>query len=300
MGKMTNLLASEPGDPPAPDSWKEVANYVDQLYLQNDAANRALEGLGWPPPRLLDSELWPKLLAPLGARTLEDAREEVERAICDHYGQEHLDALLMEWRRRGCTKARRAILGEIIEGHLQGYFSLTVPTMFAQLEGIVADQLAPSQSMSEKRWTRLIEVLTKSPADWPGDRTAKKFFLNCMLHGFRRPSSIPTGPSRHAVLHGADITYATQENSLKVILAFEYVSRLLNSVQVWQEGVWHYPGCLVLDPLSDGFKLRRSLFRKMFVQSRAEVCSACVKESQVELIALDSDEARLLQLKNLS
>ncbi len=274
--------------------WTVVETTVSRLFVQNEATNRALERLGWPPPKFLDSDLWEKVLRQLGNRTVEEAQADIETVICTHYRGDAWVALCEGLLSRKSTSLRQSVLAEICEAHQFGLYAVTIPALFAQIEGLVAEHLAPSGHLDARRWQKIINALTTTKADFPGDRTARKFFFECVLQEFRRPSIIPQGPSRHAILHGADVGYATEENSLKLILTAEYISRLLNQIVVHQDGLVHRTRCLVLEPLSEQYELKRFLLDSgiVWLPSADKACPACIRPGTIQL--LESPESSKL------
>ena len=105
---------------------------------------------------------------------------------------------------------RRQILTDAISAHFDDTYTLSVPVLFAQIEGILRDigALAPGDDLKptiKRDWdSRTLFGLTDSAA----------MFLHKLYEGQRGSGDL----NRNPVLHGTDTGYATLENSLILVL----------------------------------------------------------------------------------
>ena len=108
---------------------------------------------------------------------------------------------------------RRKILRDAIEAHYRAAFTLSVPVLFAQIEGILRDigGLQPKANLKptiKRDWdSRTLFGMTDSAAMFNA-------FLQKLYEGQRRGGDF----NRNPILHGSDVAYDTHENSLILIL----------------------------------------------------------------------------------
>jgi len=123
---------------------------------------------------------------------------------------------------------RKAILVEAYEAHKDGKYALSVPVFLAQADGIVYDRLGKYLFMGT-------EKLAKFAASFE-----LGIIADAMLDAIRSGSSIwqsfapehvPSALNRHAVLHGRDVTYATEANSLRCIMLLDYLAAIMAELQ---------------------------------------------------------------------
>lgn len=108
---------------------------------------------------------------------------------------------------------RRKILLDAIDAHFQGLYTLSVPALFAQLEGTLRkigaldlkDDLKPT---IKRDWdSRLLFSMTDAAAHFNA-------FIHQLFEGQKGSNDF----NRNAILHGANVEYGTEENSLVLIL----------------------------------------------------------------------------------
>lgn len=108
---------------------------------------------------------------------------------------------------------RRQILMDAVTAHFDGAYTLSVPVLFSQIEGILRDigALAPKDDLKptiKRDWdSRTLFGLTDSAAMFNA-------FLYRLYEGQRSGGDL----NRNPVLHGTDTGYATLENSLILVL----------------------------------------------------------------------------------
>lgn len=139
--------------------------------------------------------------------------------------------MVADWKANPITATRVPILEEALWAHAEGRFALSIPPFLAQLEGIVLDCVTPPPTASgerpRQRHTLMKQELERLSANDPlmGSVTSD-FVAKIVLAKFDQEHPEPDF-SRHAILHGADLKYGTELNSVKAILIFDYVQDLL-------------------------------------------------------------------------
>ncbi|WP_226545767.1 hypothetical protein [Bacillus thuringiensis] len=141
------------------------------------------------------------------------------------------------WQQAEWLKKRMPILNSCIEAHFNGYYNLTIPTLLAQLEGILVegilklDQVHPTEKIGYGRQRSFLEkALLDDTSTFSFDKQVEKFYIDTILANFDRGKEVESDLSRHAILHGEDTKYGTKINSLKAILVFDYIFEKLNEL----------------------------------------------------------------------
>jgi hypothetical protein len=156
---------------------------------------------------------------------IESVKEKIPDLLISKYDMKTIINLLNTWKNRDWLKKRYGILEDVVNGYFERRFNLVVPTLLAQLEGIIADGSSYKGKMNGKQLvTKLEELLPSDPSKMSGEieGVAKRFYREVMLVRFEHGEKIPVF-SRHAILHGADTEYGTQLNALKAILLFDFI-----------------------------------------------------------------------------
>lgn len=153
----------------------------------------------------------------------------VEELFLEKFDKQALVAMKSRWNGFEWLNNRIFILEQVIEGHLAGYYNLTVPTLLAQTEGIVAQGFKHVGKMNGGTLKGFLSDLLSDNSTYSFDAQIHTFYTSRILAGFEHGKEINSSLSRHAILHGGDSFYGTQVNSLKCILIFDYLLDRLNN-----------------------------------------------------------------------
>lgn len=170
---------------------------------------------GW----YLDPE-WPLPTSLELARQIADgSKEDVTRWLVDHY-RSRIDALEEQLCSQHPKRAR--IFERAFAAHRAGHYELSVPVLLSQADGIAHDLcerelysrrpdkglqgLIDSQDALESLFASALAA--PSPVNATKDERGQDF----------------SGLNRHLVLHGIDVGYGSEENSLKALSLVNYVS----------------------------------------------------------------------------
>lgn len=184
----------------------------------------------------------------------EAAAQYIRDHMLQKYNIDALQNLYEEWSNRSWFKHRLPLLSEAIEAHIEGRYALSVPVFLAQTEGIIADGYGHKGRLNHRRGnkhqsnecmalTDYLEDLLSSKDVLALDQFAKDYFLKNVLEGFRHGVFPMPSLSRHAIMHGADVSYNTIENSLKCILLFEYLQCSFRFVGLHGSSIYHTIDC---------------------------------------------------------
>jgi hypothetical protein len=202
------------------------ANVQARLDKISDATRAALKDAGFPPARLLSLNDLCEIEEVYTAKGLPESatvaarlcREVVASAECRQ-------EMLNDWGSKSLCVPRMRILSAAMDAHARGAYELSVPALLAQLEGVVSDHKRPGGG--RLRQSDIYSHVTDLSKQHPmlASQLAE-FVENIVFADFVRGQQLPE-LSRHAILHGADTTYATEDNSTKAILTFDFVAELL-------------------------------------------------------------------------
>jgi hypothetical protein len=152
----------------------------------------------------------------------------VRRQYDDIFGRpSFLADLKTQWQADPFLKRRFKPLSQALEAHAAGLFSASVPTLIAQLEGLIADLSGHKGQMNGAAWVRLMdEIASQDPL---AGKLVAVFATEILTGKFAHGGDVASPLSRHAILHGGDVDYGTETNSRTAILIVDYfacVSRI--------------------------------------------------------------------------
>ncbi|WP_309260434.1 hypothetical protein [Bacillus cereus] len=156
----------------------------------------------------------------------------INKFMIERYNAAELEVFLQGWQAIGWISNRHEILSSAIKAHIEGDFFLTVPIFLAQIEGVIAQGFAHHGRMGGNTLQQYLETLLVNEGVFSFDKQIQTFYLNTILVGFEHGEPLQSKLSRNAILHGADVEYGTEENSLKSILIFDYILDRLNENRI--------------------------------------------------------------------
>lgn len=215
------------------------------------------------------SELYPKLravLTPLAKRGwfisgnfgMSEIMELAQR--CDGMTESELDNCVADMYRSSFDEHgvsliegyphRAFAIKPAIDAHRRGEYALSVPMFFAQAEGISFEALnkyiftstkAPGGVDENIRAAALERIKGSKANQHESDPFMLCTFMEIMWTPFAEPLPVGYGPkdrtkhkydglNRNTVMHGLDLDYATEENSLKAFSMLSHVGALLHNL----------------------------------------------------------------------
>lgn len=148
-------------------------------------------------------------------------------AMIEHYIEVTKEELVVAWIEDACGNfpsfgPRRKILLDAVSAHYEGRYTLSVPVLFAQLEGVLRtigkiDPRDDFKATIKRDWdSRMLFGMSESAS-------MLNAFLSRLYEGRRGVDEF----NRNPVLHGANVTYNTEENSLILILTLLEIRNFL-------------------------------------------------------------------------
>jgi hypothetical protein len=137
------------------------------------------------------------------------------------------------WAADAALGRRIEPLAQALDAHQAGLFAVSVPTLLAQLEGLIADLKKHKRRMKEGEWREYMRALAGE--DHFAGPIIVSLIDDVLAARFGHGDVVSSPLSRHAILHGGDVAYGTETNSRTAILLvdyFAYVSTLGQSVPI--------------------------------------------------------------------
>lgn len=143
------------------------------------------------------------------------------------FGQtDFLERLASTWAGVPELTRRLPLLQAALRVHQLGIFEASVPLLFAQFEGLVVDLMQHTGHLHFTQLTNYVAQL--SSEDGLIGHMLTGFVQDVLATQFKHGFAIPP-LSRHAVLHGADVDYATETNSRTAILLIDQLRATASS-----------------------------------------------------------------------
>jgi len=129
------------------------------------------------------------------------------------FGQkETIESLIAQFEESDIFKPRMQIIKDALNAHLEGKYTLSIPVLLTQVEGILWDiaNIKEGISFSKKnsRTSSMKSVLTNT--------SLKNYLFPNFIDYYTK--KIYQENSRHGIMHGRSISYDSQEDSIKTIL----------------------------------------------------------------------------------
>jgi hypothetical protein len=162
--------------------------------------------------------------------------EALDKAFSSHYS-ESIDYYLE--RITGKYPARAFAVRPAVAAHLRGEYALSVPVFFSQAEGILRDETA--RELFTKQGGHISSYALAQRGDAPDGADWFGYFDDAIWAPLCGDLPIAWGPrqreqagysglNRNTTLHGIDLGYATEVNSLKAFSLLCYVAGLFDEV----------------------------------------------------------------------
>ncbi len=205
--------------------------------------------LGWPPIPFLDTLYAADLIRRYDVQGLAAIEQELEEYLLELYDHDHLQAIVSRWEQNRRLARRLPILRQVVDAHVSGQYWVSVPAMLPQIEGIIPELYGHdgSTGYNGARMKEHLEQMLTSKSFLPFDGWMRLFYSEVLMASFAYGSPPRSRLSRHAILHGYDTTYGSAANSLRSILAFDFLQQELQRlVSVRRGGCYHVLGCAAI------------------------------------------------------
>lgn len=211
----------------------------ERAVVSFDLLREQIRKIGlWPAPALI-----PYPLTAI-ARLCEESKESDSRELFLNYcTEEFVRSRVANWSSIATFEKRSELIGDALEAHFAGKFTLSVHTLIPQFEGVVTDwayEIAPTEPFpwhESKKLKKFGKVTTEGVARSFSDRRIIEEVVEFIVggpvfHTFKiwfQPLNEEFA-NRHAIGHGRyDASLYTQENSLKAILLLDSLHYIMES-----------------------------------------------------------------------
>jgi hypothetical protein len=158
--------------------------------------------------------------------------------IAEHYEKDkgkHADAILSEYYRRRVPEIRDAlilkypgrsrILTKAFRMHLEMEYDICVPLFLIHADGICKDVFGRDFFKINKNGLAARPIVDGRKPDWVWDAVTEPFRLRLPL---AKGCKDPNAWNRHVILHGRNVDYGSEINSLKAISLLSFLCSLDN------------------------------------------------------------------------
>ena len=199
-----------------------------------DAISQELAWRGW----FIAGSLHPHQFQPLARALKMKEEDQIEEFL-----KIHVRGIVSDVRKSvmKCWQKRAPILADAFDAHIAGKYTLSVPVLLAQADGISADLLGAYLFTNQSG--SITKAASKAIKNHLPERPLAKSFLGLLLKASglrldtRKRDDLATSGlifsslNRHGVLHGLDCDYATEANSLRgiaLISFMEWVAQVIH------------------------------------------------------------------------
>jgi predicted DNA-binding transcriptional regulator AlpA len=201
-----------------------IITYQQSLTRILRSLDRKLIEIGWPPSvRLTPQE---SIELTVGGQRLTTAQ--IEKYLLKKFNNEIFSEMLSDWANNKIFADRIHILKDAISAHNAGKYTLSIPILLAQCEGLIVSIVNLKGRKTQSDMINEINRLSKNAILY---ESFMNILTNSFLEQFKFGQNEFYGLGRNSILHGINIAYATPENSLKSILLIDFLFEISKSVQ---------------------------------------------------------------------
>lgn len=207
--------------------------------LYSDGISQELASRGW----FIAGSLHPRQFEPLARALNMKAEDQVEEFL-----KIHVRGLVSDVKKSAMKRwqERAEILADAFDAHIAGKYTLSVPVLLAQADGISADLLG-AYLFTDHKGCSIKKAASIAIDCRLKERPLAKSFLGLLLKesGLRldtnkrdelATSGVIFSPlNRHGVLHGLDCDYATEANSLRGIALIGFLEWVAQVISIKEE-----------------------------------------------------------------
>ncbi|USK57839.1 hypothetical protein LIS82_26845 (plasmid) [Cytobacillus solani] len=182
---------------------------------------------GYPPYQGITISIMRKI-----AQTYEKNKDGITSEVIDNFMRTYfspnkIEEISLEWEDNVLLFDRLPILRNVIMAHNLGMFNLSIPSILAQLEGVLVDMFNIKGRVDGNIVKILLRTLLNDKEKYSTfnfDNDIYNFYNKNVIKGFEHGNVVESSIGRNAILHGGSTKYGTFHNSLKLILLFDHIS----------------------------------------------------------------------------
>lgn len=268
---------------PMLDQFAEAAERMRPLLESLVRYPDAMAMFGWPPLEDMDLRDVYWIVQQHDAGNAEAAND-VDRRVIQHYPADRLQEMLSGWESSTLLARQTPLLRDGLEAHSQGRYNLSVPVLLLCVEAVAVTLVRPKKGhLGKKQREALVAATFREDAAAGelerGTLRATATLFNQMLYGqWLHGDPIPPYLNRHAVLHGGDLEYGDEPNSLRAILLLDLLQQQYGYFSLLRSDVFHETGCPRVRRLTTPAK--HYLSARDAQDDGRRPCPTCIKNNQ--------------------
>lgn len=203
--------------------------------LENDAINykSIIVELGYPPHEEFPLQYMQMIVSDYNEFGKDYASNHIDDLMFDYYNEQRISKIENKWEENKLAKERIHILRNVIKCHNQMMYNAVIPTIIPQLEGVIAEAFKHKGKFNGFHmniYLKNLLIKNSSGDSFSLEDALYNFYIQYLLVGFNHGDKIASEVSRNAILHGAVKNYGEKSNSLKLILLFDFLIKILSNV----------------------------------------------------------------------
>ena len=194
----------------------------NELYLGEMKDARWFPYVGWNADLSLATEI---LNIIDSTRKSKNRVKQIDRAIFAYYNKQEIELVRKSWRELGLTTAKLRIFNQAVYAYHRGEYALTVSTLVALWEGIIAEKTNAPDDYRVSRKTR--QNLTKLIEENDYDEIFSSFCEEFIFYDCTKPEEVKADvPGRHGIAHSWYEKYPNRKVALNAILFTDFLLKL--------------------------------------------------------------------------
>lgn len=164
-------------------------------------------------------------------------KKEIDEIICNFYNNDdfkNLESLLVKWKQNKYFQRVSEILDDAIYAHKNGKYTLSIPVLMPNIEGIIRCFMNDEYGISEKSFNSIYKEF-KDNIKKLGDIIAGYVvqYIDVLFCNFdpRNPDKVDDF-SRHKLSHGFSSKYHSEVNSLRLILYLDEIYNIIEKLSI--------------------------------------------------------------------
>jgi len=157
-------------------------------------------------------------------------KKEIEAEIIDYFSEQILDEILSQWKKNKKLQGRCSILEDAIWAHKQQKYTLSIPPLLSQIEGVINENSGKTGRISQR------DCIKSLKATLQNNPSAKSYTLFSdtliiFIEQILRQEfewGKPSKKGRNPILHGHYVNYADKVFSLKLVLLIDFIQNVFD------------------------------------------------------------------------
>lgn len=191
---------------------------------------------GWITSLFQNKNFMEKIIKIEKSNTKEKALKLIDKEVFKFYDKQKMEKMTRVFSFSKVLSKRSYIVEDILWAHKKEKYTLTIPTLLAQVEGLIAEANEHNGQMNYDKMKKYLEelIVREEKTNYFGkydSEIVKSFVENVLLVKFHHGGEIKSNLSRHAVLHGGDVSYWNKKNSLRLIMLIDYLQDVYSNFE---------------------------------------------------------------------